>query len=86
MLVKEKRQTMVRPLIHTIERLTEITGHKAETKHEQWFQDSFGQLIEKGVNKLRHPSNDEDLQADWLPFKQVSRHPVFQSLCVQDVC
>lgn len=72
MLVKEKRQTMVRPLIHTIERLIEITGQKAETKHEQWFQDSFSQLIETGLEKLKNPVNDKDLQADWQPFKQVS--------------
>ena len=72
LLVHEKRETIVKPLIHTIERLTDITGKTAETRHEQWFQETYSHLIEKGLHKLNNPVKDEDLVSDWQPFKQVS--------------
>ena len=62
----------MKPLIHTIERLTDITGKTAETRHEQWFQETYSHLIEKGLHKLNNPVKDEDLVSDWQPFKQVS--------------
>ena len=72
LLVHEKRETIVKPLIHTIERLTDITGKTAETRHEHWFQETYSHLIEKGLHKLNNPVKDEDLVSDWQPFKQVS--------------
>jgi len=72
LLIHEKRDTIVKPLIHTIERLSEITNKAAETAHEQWFQETYGQLIARGLAKLKKPLKDEDLASDWQPFKQVN--------------
>ena len=71
LLIREKRETIVKPLIHTIERLSDITGQTAETRHEQWFQDTYSHLINKGLDKLRNPVREEDLLGDWQPFKRV---------------
>lgn len=71
-LIREKRETIVKPLIHTLERLSDITSQKAETRHEQWFQETYSHLIKKGLDKLRNPGKDEDLLSDWQPFKRVS--------------
>lgn len=71
-LITEKRDTIVKPLIHTIERLSDITGKTAETRHEQWFQETYGYLIKRGLYRLTNPEKEEDLVSDWQPFKQVS--------------
>lgn len=71
LLVKEKRQTMVKPLIHAIDRLRDITNQTPETHHEQWFHEAFSTQIENGYKRLTSPKKDEDLQYDWQPFKRV---------------
>lgn len=71
LLIHEKRETIVKPLIHTIERLNDITGKSAETRHEQWFQETYSGLIERGLRRLNNPARNEDLVSDWQPFKQV---------------
>lgn len=76
LLIKEKRQMMVKPLVHAVDRLRDITNQPAETRHELWFQESFGAQLENGYKRITNPSNSEDLQSDWQPFKQVN-HIVF---------
>ena len=70
-LIREKREAIVKPLVHTIERLSDITRKPAETRHEQWFQETYSHLIERGLHQLNHPVKDDDLVSDWQPFKQV---------------
>ncbi|XP_067939464.1 serine/threonine-protein kinase SMG1-like [Watersipora subatra] len=70
-LIREKREAIVKPLVHTIERLSDITRKPAETRHEQWFQETYSHLIERGLHQLNHPVKDDDLVSDWQPFKQL---------------
>lgn len=82
-LIQQKRETITLPLIHALERLDEITSSTAETKHEQWFQDTYGKLIRTGLENLRNPVKPEDLLSDWQPFKQVKQHSHAVSQCCQ---
>lgn len=70
-LIKQKRATITKPLIHAVSRISEITSQLPGTKHEQWFQSTYSVFIQKGLHQLKHPEKEEDLQSDWLPLKQV---------------
>ena len=61
--------------VYTMERLHSITSVMPETKHEQWFQDTYGKVIEEALNKLRNPTDPAHPAGSWHLFKQVTPPP-----------
>jgi len=55
-----------------MERLQEITNQPVETPQEEWFQETYGKLINAAMEKLRNPTNPNHPNSTWQLFKQVS--------------
>ncbi|XP_064619648.1 serine/threonine-protein kinase SMG1-like isoform X2 [Lineus longissimus] len=70
-IIHEKHVTVLKPTLYTLERLKAITSQPADTSHEQWFQDTFGSLIDEAVSKLKDPPNANNPQSSWQLFKQL---------------
>ncbi|XP_048245963.1 serine/threonine-protein kinase SMG1-like isoform X1 [Haliotis rufescens] len=70
-IIREKHKTIMKPILYTMERLHEITSQAAETPHEKWFQDTYGELIENALQRLRNPSNPSNPAVNWQLFKQL---------------
>lgn len=48
-IVRGKFDVLVKPVLFVLEQLQEITSGEAETKHETWFQEKFGQFFNSFV-------------------------------------
>ncbi|KAL4241086.1 Serine/threonine-protein kinase smg1 [Mactra antiquata] len=70
-IIKEKHKTVLKPTVYSMERLHEITSQPAETPHEKWFKETYGQSITNALEKLKNPSNPSHPRASWHPFKQI---------------
>ena len=54
-----------------MESLWEITGKTPETHNETWFLETYGQLIQDALAKLRNPPDPSHPALTWQLFKQV---------------
>ncbi|ESO84130.1 hypothetical protein LOTGIDRAFT_229624 [Lottia gigantea] len=70
-IIREKHRTIMKPTLYTMERLDEITCQQAETNHEKWFQETYGQLIKDALKRLKNPPNPSNPNSTWQLFKQI---------------
>ncbi|XP_030068690.1 serine/threonine-protein kinase SMG1 isoform X3 [Microcaecilia unicolor] len=70
-IMREKHTALMKPIVFALEHVCSITAAPAETPHEKWFQDSYGDAIESALEKLRNPSNPANPGSSWIPFKQI---------------
>lgn len=57
--------------LYILEHVAEVTCVAAETGHERWFQETYGQLIEDALERLRNPQDPSQPHTSWTLFKQV---------------
>ena len=69
----------MRPVVFALDHACSITEAPAETPHENWFQQTYGDAIVSALERLRNPTNPANPASSWLPFKQVC---VWVFLCI----
>ncbi|XP_050421824.1 serine/threonine-protein kinase SMG1 [Adelges cooleyi] len=69
----EKYTILLRPILFIFEQLHAITSIKAETPHEEWFQDKFGSYITHMLDKLRRPADSSNINVQdvWKSIKNL---------------
>lgn len=70
-IMREKHTALMKPMVFALEHVRSITAAPAETPHEKWFQDNYGEAIENALEKLKNPSNPAKPGSSWIPFKEV---------------
>ncbi|XP_041633863.1 serine/threonine-protein kinase SMG1 isoform X3 [Cheilinus undulatus] len=70
-IMREKHSALMRPVVFALDHVCRITAAPAETPHETWFQQSYGDAITSALERLRNPSNPASPASSWLPFKQI---------------
>ncbi|XP_035261317.1 serine/threonine-protein kinase SMG1 [Anguilla anguilla] len=70
-IMREKHSALMRPVVFALDHVRSITAAPAETPHETWFQDSYGDAINSALERLRSPSNPANPSSSWAPFKQI---------------
>lgn len=71
-IMREKHSALMRPVVFTLDHVCSITAAPAETPHEAWFQQTYGNTIISALERLRNPTNPANPASSWLPFRQVS--------------
>lgn len=74
-IMREKHTALMKPIVFALEHVRSITAAPAETPHEKWFQDNYGDAIENALEKLKTPSNPAKPGSSWIPFKEVENNP-----------
>lgn len=69
--MREKHSALMRPVVFALDHVCSITSATAETPHETWFQQTYGDAITSAIERLRNPANPANPASSWLPFKQV---------------
>ncbi len=57
--------------VYTLEKVKEITSQQPETRHEELFQEAYGDQINEALNKLINPEDPTNPANCWTLFKQV---------------
>uniref|UniRef100_A0A4W6DZP7 non-specific serine/threonine protein kinase n=1 Tax=Lates calcarifer TaxID=8187 RepID=A0A4W6DZP7_LATCA len=70
-IMREKHSALMRPVVFALEHVCSITSAPAETPHETWFQQTYGDAITSALERLRNPANPANPASSWLPFKQI---------------
>uniref|UniRef100_UPI0037E707FB serine/threonine-protein kinase SMG1 n=1 Tax=Semicossyphus pulcher TaxID=241346 RepID=UPI0037E707FB len=70
-IMREKHSALMRPVVFALDHVCSITAAPAETPHETWFQQTYGDAITTALERLRNPSNPANPASSWLPFKQI---------------
>uniref|UniRef100_A0A8C2ZQ79 non-specific serine/threonine protein kinase n=1 Tax=Cyclopterus lumpus TaxID=8103 RepID=A0A8C2ZQ79_CYCLU len=70
-IMREKHSALMRPVVFALDHVCSITAAPAETPHETWFQQTYGDSITSALERLRNPSNPANPASSWLPFKQI---------------
>ncbi|XP_006892778.1 PREDICTED: serine/threonine-protein kinase SMG1 [Elephantulus edwardii] len=70
-IMREKHTALMKPIVFALEHVRSITAAPAETPHEKWFQDNYGDAIENALEKLKTPSNPAKPGSSWIPFKEI---------------
>uniref|UniRef100_A0A667Z9R8 non-specific serine/threonine protein kinase n=1 Tax=Myripristis murdjan TaxID=586833 RepID=A0A667Z9R8_9TELE len=70
-IMREKHSALMRPVVFALDHVRSITGAPAETPHETWFQQTYGDAITSALERLRNPHNPANPASSWLPFKQI---------------
>eukprot|EP00062_Callorhinchus_milii_P009126 gi/632952733/ref/XP_007892012.1/ PREDICTED: serine/threonine-protein kinase SMG1 [Callorhinchus milii] len=70
-IMREKHTALMKPVVFALEHVCSITSAAAETPHEKWFQDTYGEAINSALEKLKTPSNPANPGTSWIPFKQI---------------
>ncbi|XP_028310240.1 serine/threonine-protein kinase SMG1 isoform X2 [Gouania willdenowi] len=70
-IMREKHSALMRPVVFALEHVSSITAASAETPHETWFQQTYGDAITSALERLRSPVNPANPANSWLPFKQI---------------
>lgn len=73
-IMREKHTALMKPIVFALEHVRSITAAPAETPHEKWFQDNYGDAIENALEKLKTPLNPAKPGSSWIPFKEVLRN------------
>lgn len=69
--MREKHSALMRPVVFALDHVCSITAAPAETPHETWFQQTYGEAITSALERLRNPTNPANPASSWLPCKQV---------------
>ncbi|XP_028267220.1 serine/threonine-protein kinase SMG1 isoform X1 [Parambassis ranga] len=70
-IMREKHSALMRPVVFALDHVCSITSATAETPHETWFQQTYGDAITSAIERLRNPANPANPASSWLPFKQI---------------
>ncbi|XP_076000329.1 serine/threonine-protein kinase SMG1 isoform X2 [Genypterus blacodes] len=70
-IMREKHSALMRPVVFALDHVCSITAAPAETPHETWFQQTYGDAIASALDRLRNPQNPANPANSWLPFKQI---------------
>uniref|UniRef100_A0A665V5R4 non-specific serine/threonine protein kinase n=1 Tax=Echeneis naucrates TaxID=173247 RepID=A0A665V5R4_ECHNA len=70
-IMREKHSALMRPVVFALDHVCSITAAPAETPHETWFQQTYGDAITTALERLRNPANPANPASSWLPFKQI---------------
>ncbi|XP_063077660.1 serine/threonine-protein kinase SMG1 isoform X2 [Engraulis encrasicolus] len=70
-IMREKHSALMRPVVFALEHVRSITAAAAETPHETWFQNTYGDAIQSALERLRCPQNPANPASSWAPFKQI---------------
>ncbi|XP_029946461.1 serine/threonine-protein kinase SMG1 isoform X1 [Salarias fasciatus] len=70
-IMREKHSALMRPVVFALDHVCSITAAAAETPHETWFQQTYGDAITAALERLRSPNNPANPASSWLPFKQI---------------
>eukprot|EP00064_Thunnus_orientalis_P012320 superscaffoldBa00001877_g12355 len=70
-IMREKHSALMRPVVFALDHVCSITAAPAETPHETWFQQTYGDAINSALERLRNPHNPANPASSWLPFKQI---------------
>ncbi|TRY87779.1 hypothetical protein DNTS_015691 [Danionella cerebrum] len=70
-IMREKHSALMKPVVFALEHVLSITAAPAETPHEAWFQETFGEAIRNALERLRSPLNPANPGSSWVPFKQI---------------
>nr|XP_046270775.1 serine/threonine-protein kinase SMG1 isoform X2 [Scatophagus argus] len=70
-IMRDKHSALMRPVVFALDHVRSITAAPAETPHETWFQQTYGNAIISALERLREPANPANPASSWLPFKQI---------------
>lgn len=70
-IMREKHSALMRPVVFALDHVRSITASAAETPHETWFQETYGDGIDNALERLRNPQNPANPANSWAAFKQV---------------
>ncbi|XP_056143769.1 serine/threonine-protein kinase SMG1 [Lampris incognitus] len=70
-IMREKHSALMRPVVFALEHVRSITAAQAETPHETWFQQSYGDAITSALERLKSPHNPANPASSWAPFRQI---------------
>ncbi|XP_013880332.1 serine/threonine-protein kinase SMG1 isoform X3 [Austrofundulus limnaeus] len=70
-IMREKHSALMRPVVFALDHVCSITAASAETPHETWFQQTYGDAITSALERLKNPANPANPASSWLPFKQI---------------
>uniref|UniRef100_A0AAQ6IR98 non-specific serine/threonine protein kinase n=1 Tax=Anabas testudineus TaxID=64144 RepID=A0AAQ6IR98_ANATE len=70
-IMREKHSALMRPMVFALDHVCSITSAPADTPHETWFQQTYGNAITSALERLRNPTNPANPASSWLPFKQI---------------
>ncbi|XP_068192330.1 serine/threonine-protein kinase SMG1 isoform X2 [Antennarius striatus] len=70
-IMRDKHSALMRPVVFALDHVCSITAAPAETPHETWFQQTYGNAIVTALERLRNPANPANPASSWLPFKQI---------------
>lgn len=80
-IMRDKHSALMRPVVFALDHVCSITAAPAETPHETWFQQTYGNAIVSALERLRNPANPANPASSWLSFKQVCED-LFLCTCV----
>ncbi|CAI2173764.1 5161_t:CDS:10 [Funneliformis geosporum] len=72
-IMKEIYDTIMKPVISSIERLYNTTIMIASTPHERWFNQTFGSRIHDALEKLRTPTSWRTYKEGWDLLRNVHK-------------
>uniref|UniRef100_A0A672K1B2 Serine/threonine-protein kinase SMG1 n=1 Tax=Sinocyclocheilus grahami TaxID=75366 RepID=A0A672K1B2_SINGR len=70
-IMREKHSALMKPVVFALDHVRSITAAPAETPHEAWFQETYGEAIHNAIERLRSPLNPANPASSWVPFKQI---------------
>ncbi|XP_072549574.1 serine/threonine-protein kinase SMG1 isoform X2 [Salminus brasiliensis] len=70
-IMREKHSALMRPVVFALDHVRSITAAPAETPHETWFQETYGEAIQSALERLKNPLNPANPASSWVPFKQI---------------
>ncbi|KAG2455286.1 SMG1 kinase, partial [Polypterus senegalus] len=70
-IMREKHSALMKPVVFALEHVYSITSTPAETPHETWFQENYGEALKNALERLRNPANPANPASSWFPFKQI---------------
>ncbi|XP_022255031.1 serine/threonine-protein kinase SMG1-like, partial [Limulus polyphemus] len=70
-IIKEKHHVFLKTVLFVLQQLQQITSQPPETPHEQWFQNTFSEVIDTTLEKLQNPTNPYQPHQGLQYYKQL---------------
>lgn len=84
--MREKHSALMKPVVFALDHVRSITAAPAETPHEAWFQETYGEAIHNALERLRSPLNPANPASSWVPFKQVRTAVCISEMLICMLC